>query len=318
MASGAWAIQRPASPRRKAGACRRAGRAQRTPAPWTASAAAKRGGASARRPVAANARSAWRWTAMPPGLAASRALRWRGAAGGGGGGGGRGGGGGGARARRGAGRAARIERGLGLREPGAGELVPALGAGPGLHEPQHPRGLHLAPAPMDRGAVEPQRGRELRLLRQPQLDELHRGEAPAHRVIGGVGEDRDTGREVGDLAFRLVDGQHLVHLFGPGGMQREAVLGRHAQPSLCCIEYCACRPLWQGKAATYVVMSGVLKLGNSRATSAIPLLARAREREADPEVQAVLEEGLAILRLLAPDPAERAAAAQTLRRPGAH
>jgi len=43
-------------------------------------------------------------------------------------------------------------------------------------------------------------------------------------------------------------------------------------------------------------MSGVLKLGNSRDTSAIPLLARAREREADPEVQAVLEEGLAILR----------------------
>jgi len=57
-------------------------------------------------------------------------------------------------------------------------------------------------------------------------------------------------------------------------------------------------------------------LGNSRDTSAIPLLARAREREADPEVQAVLEEGLAILRLLAPDPAERAAAAQTLGRLG--
>jgi len=31
---------------------------------------------------------------------------------------------------------------------------------------------------------------------------------------------------------------------------------------LCCIEYCACRPICQGKSATYFVMSGVLKLAD--------------------------------------------------------
>ena len=102
---------------------------------------------------------------------------------------------------------------------------------------------------MDGGAMQPEGRGELRLLRQAQLDELHRGEAPADPVIGRVREDRDAGREVGDLPFVAVDGEDRVHLLGPRGMHRQPVLGRHAQSSSCCIEYCAYRPTCQGKTA---------------------------------------------------------------------
>ena len=60
--------------------------------------------------------------------------------------------------------------------------------------------------------------------------------------------------------------------------------------------------------------SAAFKLGSSRDPSAIPLLAKAMEREGDREVKAVLEEALAKLQLTAPDPSTRASAAQSLGR----
>ncbi len=58
--------------------------------------------------------------------------------------------------------------------------------------------------------------------------------------------------------------------------------------------------------------SAAFKLGNSQDLSAVPVLAKAMEREADRGVRAVIEEALAKLRLLAPEPAERAGAARLL------
>jgi len=60
--------------------------------------------------------------------------------------------------------------------------------------------------------------------------------------------------------------------------------------------------------------SAAFKLGSSGDPSAIPLLAKAMEREGDRDVKAVLEEALAKLQLTAPDPATRATAAQSLGR----
>jgi urea transport system permease protein len=60
--------------------------------------------------------------------------------------------------------------------------------------------------------------------------------------------------------------------------------------------------------------SAAFKMGGSRDPSAIPLLEKALEREADREVKAVLEEALAKLQLAAPDPAARASAVQSLGR----
>ncbi len=60
--------------------------------------------------------------------------------------------------------------------------------------------------------------------------------------------------------------------------------------------------------------SAAFKLGTSRDPSAIPLLAKAMEREGDRDVKAVLEEALAKLQLTAPDPSTRASAAQSLGR----
>ncbi len=60
--------------------------------------------------------------------------------------------------------------------------------------------------------------------------------------------------------------------------------------------------------------SAAFKLGNSRDLSAIPLLAKAREREADRDVKAAIEEALAKLQLGAPEPGTRAAAAESLGR----
>ncbi len=60
--------------------------------------------------------------------------------------------------------------------------------------------------------------------------------------------------------------------------------------------------------------SAAFKLGNSRDSSAIPILAKASERETVREVKAALEEALAKLQLLSPDPAARAAAAESLGR----
>jgi urea transport system permease protein len=58
--------------------------------------------------------------------------------------------------------------------------------------------------------------------------------------------------------------------------------------------------------------SAVVKLGNSRDPTAVPVLSRALEREALPEIRALLEEGLAKLRLGAAEPAARIAAVQFL------
>ena len=55
-----------------------------------------------------------------------------------------------------------------------------------------------------------------------------------------------------------------------------------------------------------------LKLGNAGDLAALPLLTRARERETDPSVRAVLDEALAKLRLASPDPAARITAVQYL------
>ncbi len=60
--------------------------------------------------------------------------------------------------------------------------------------------------------------------------------------------------------------------------------------------------------------SAAFKLGASRDPSAIPLLAKAMEREADRAVKAVVEEALAKLQLTAPDPSARASAARSLGR----
>ncbi len=60
--------------------------------------------------------------------------------------------------------------------------------------------------------------------------------------------------------------------------------------------------------------SAAFKLGTSRDPSAIPVLTKALEREADRDVKGVIEEALAKLQLLSPDPATRARAAQSLGR----
>ena len=52
--------------------------------------------------------------------------------------------------------------------------------------------------------------------------------------------------------------------------------------------------------------SAAFRLGNSRDLSTIPLLSRAVEREADPEVRAAIEEAMVKLQLSAPDPSTRA------------
>ena len=58
--------------------------------------------------------------------------------------------------------------------------------------------------------------------------------------------------------------------------------------------------------------SAAFKLGSSQDLSAIPALTRASERETDRQTKAVVEEALAKLQLLAPDPAARARAVQFL------
>ena len=60
--------------------------------------------------------------------------------------------------------------------------------------------------------------------------------------------------------------------------------------------------------------SAAFKLGTSNEASAIPLLARALERETERDVRAALEEALAKLRLQSPDPADRVSAVQRLGR----
>jgi urea transport system permease protein len=60
--------------------------------------------------------------------------------------------------------------------------------------------------------------------------------------------------------------------------------------------------------------SAAFKLGSSLDLSAVPVLAKALERERDPEARAAMEEALAKLELLAPEPARRAAAAQAVGR----
>jgi urea transport system permease protein len=60
--------------------------------------------------------------------------------------------------------------------------------------------------------------------------------------------------------------------------------------------------------------SAAFKLGASRDLSAIPVLTTALGREADREVKAVMDEALAKLGLLAPDPSARARAAHSLGR----
>ena len=70
--------------------------------------------------------------------------------------------------------------------------------------------------------------------------------------------------------------------------------------------------IFSTKAATR--KSAALKLGNSRDPTAIPVLSRALGREGQPDIRAVLDEGLAKLRLGAAEPAARIAAVQFLAR----
>lgn len=58
--------------------------------------------------------------------------------------------------------------------------------------------------------------------------------------------------------------------------------------------------------------SAAFKLGSSRDLSAVPVLTKALEREADRDVKPVLEEALAKIQLSSPDPSTRARAAQSL------
>jgi urea transport system permease protein len=58
--------------------------------------------------------------------------------------------------------------------------------------------------------------------------------------------------------------------------------------------------------------TAAIKLGNSRDPAAVPLLVAAAERETNPRVRAVIEEGRAKLELLAPDPATRVRAVKYL------
>ncbi len=60
--------------------------------------------------------------------------------------------------------------------------------------------------------------------------------------------------------------------------------------------------------------SAAFKLGSSRDLSAVPVLAKALERERDPETRAAMQEALAKLDLLAPAPAGRGRAAAALGR----
>ncbi|MBI4611202.1 MAG: urea ABC transporter permease subunit UrtB [Candidatus Rokubacteria bacterium] len=60
--------------------------------------------------------------------------------------------------------------------------------------------------------------------------------------------------------------------------------------------------------------AAAFKLGGSGDISAIPVLLKAAERETDRDVKTVIEESVAKLQLLAPDPATRAGAARSLAR----
>lgn len=62
--------------------------------------------------------------------------------------------------------------------------------------------------------------------------------------------------------------------------------------------------------------SAAFKLGASKDPSSIAVLAKALERETDPGAKTVIEEALAKLRLLSPDPSTRASAVQILGRLG--
>jgi len=65
-------------------------------------------------------------------------------------------------------------------------------------------------------------------------------------------------------------------------------------------------------ASREVRRAAAVKLGNSGAPTVIPLLERAREREQDPGLRAVIDEALAKLQLLSPDPAARTRAVKHL------
>lgn len=58
--------------------------------------------------------------------------------------------------------------------------------------------------------------------------------------------------------------------------------------------------------------SAAFKLGNSRDLSAVPVLTKAMQHEANSEIKAAIQEALAKLELLSPDPATRIRAAQSL------
>jgi hypothetical protein len=70
---------------------------------------------------------------------------------------------------------------------------------------------------------------ELVLPRQAQLHQLGGGDAPPHRIVLGMHEQRHTGGEIGDLPVLAYDGHDAVDLLGATRQRGQVVLCRHPE-----------------------------------------------------------------------------------------
>ncbi len=89
-----------------------------------------------------------------------------------------------------------------------------------VDDAQHPRLREFAPLTIERAAMDRERGTELVLLRQPEFDQLHRGDALPRRIVFGVHEHGHARREVGDLPALAHDRDDVIDLLGVAGWGR--------------------------------------------------------------------------------------------------
>ena len=86
-----------------------------------------------------------------------------------------------------------------------------------VHHAQHAVPGELAMLPIERAAMDAERGPELVLLRQAQPDQLGRRDTLPHDIPVGVHEDRHARGEVGDVAVLAHDGDDVIDLVGAAG-----------------------------------------------------------------------------------------------------
>ena len=106
-----------------------------------------------------------------------------------------------------------------------GTLRPALA----IHHAPHPLAGELAVLAVERTAMDAQGGTELVLLRQAQLHQLGRHDAPPYHIAFGVHEDGQARSEIGDLLVLAYHGHDGVNLLGVTRLGRQLVLCRHLE-----------------------------------------------------------------------------------------